>query len=183
MVDTDEDNSATTRSSGYAHATGTTMAREKFKGQGFPDTTLVVSLSCGSRFLTLPFRQTVRKTVVASARPGTQAQPECVLEKTQLDVAVADSWALESKGRGRPLPPVGVQTAGPNPHTAQYVVERDDTGARRRGYVSTQGAHVHEIEKNAIQSLHGDMVQIQPSKMDDVPNDPSVSRFASQQSR
>ena len=186
MLDTNEDNRATTRNSGYTYAAGTKIVREKSKDECFLDTTLVVTLSHESRFLMLPFRQTVRATVGARARPGTQAQPERVeldervLEKTQLDVAAEDSWALESKGHGRPSSFVGPQLSGPRPHTAQYMA---DPGARRRGYVSTQGAHVHEIEKSDIQSSHGDMIQIQPSKTDDIFNDASLSRSTSRQSR
>jgi hypothetical protein len=96
---------------------------------------------------------------------------------------VEDSWALESKSRDRPPSLVGPQLSGPGPHSAQYVVGRDDTGASRRGYMSTQGAHAHEIEKSDHQSSYSDMIQIQPCKTDDVFNDASVSRSTSRQSR
>jgi hypothetical protein len=56
MAGTNEDNTATTRNSGYTYATDTTIVREKSKGQCFPDTTLVVTLLSENHFLTLPFQ-------------------------------------------------------------------------------------------------------------------------------
>ena len=167
VVDPNEDDRATTRSPAFARTMGTMRVQEKSKAQCLPDITLVVILSHENRFLTSHSRQPVGPTVVANARPGIHSRleyvelDERVPENIQPDITVEGSWALKPHGGGR------------GPSTAKYGVGRDDTRGMGRGYLSIQDADIREIEKSAIQSSHGDMVQIQPSETDD---DASVSR-------
>ncbi|KAG6371816.1 hypothetical protein JVT61DRAFT_9177 [Boletus reticuloceps] len=171
IADTHEDDRATTRSSGNARLSSTTVVQDKFKDQD----------QCLS--------DTTRKlgpTLIATARLGSQTRVERaelgkhVSEEIRLDVSVEDSSALEKKGLGVwPTTPTGPQLPGRKPQAARYIVERDDVGERRHGHVPAQGAFVQEMERTVIQSSHDDMVQIQPSDTDVVLSDASVSKSAS----
>ena len=179
FVNTNKGNNAN-RGSGYTRTTDTTVTQEKPKDHFLSDTSLVVVLSCKNRILTLYFRRTLGSAVVASARPGAQIRTERVeldehgSEKTQQCATVEDACALETKIRGRLPSPVGPQLSGSKPHTTQYIVERDDARGRGRGFVSTPGAHVHEIDNTGVQSSHSDTTHVQPCKEDDVLTDVDV---------
>ena len=180
------DNNYGTDSVASHHPARTTIVEEKSKYQCPSETTLVVVSPYEDRLLTLEFRQTVASTVVGNAWSGAQTQLEHVeldkraSEKTQFGIAVEDSCALETRGRGCTPSLVDSRLPSRRLHTAQYVVGRDDAGASDCGYVSERGTRVNDFDKGIIQSLHGDMVQTRPSTRDDDNND---SRFTSQESR